>query len=354
VIVVDEKRGLVYFTASREKSTETQLYCVGLNGKNLKILTRAGGTHNVKISPAGKYFIDTYSSVNQPAKMELWSTNDKMIRALGDAYSPALAEYQLGQAELFTIPASDGLPLPAVWVLPANLDKSKKYPVLISIYGGPASPTVSNSWQGLRPHYYSQNGIIYLSVDHRGSGHFGKEGVTLMHRRLGHWEMKDYIDAVKWLRRQPFVDSTRIAITGGSYGGYVSCLALTYAADYFTHGVAEFSVTDYRLYDSIYTERYMDAPLENSTGYDSTAVMKWVDRYKGLLRITHGTLDDNVHMQNSIQLIDKLQDAGKHFELMLYPNSRHGYGAGKNRHAGEESIRFWFKNLLNKEWSAEE
>lgn len=175
-----------------------------------------------------------------------------------------------------------------------------------------------------------------------------------MHRCLGRWEMNDYIDAVNWLRRLPFVDSTRIAITGGSYGGYVTCLALTYGAGYFTHGIAEFSVTDYRLYDSMYTERYMDLPFENHSGYDSTSVMTWVDRYKGLLRITHGTMDDNVHMQNSMQLIDKLQDAGKHFEMMLYPNERHGYGGSKNRHDGQESMRFWFRNLLNKEWSAEE
>jgi dipeptidyl-peptidase 4 len=351
---VDEKNSKVYFTANYEKSTETHLCCVGLNGKNFRRLTSTAGSHSVKVSPNGNYFIDTWSCVQQPTRVELVSGRGQVIRCLGDANSSALSEYQLGQAELFAIPTADGYQMPTVWILPSDLDKSKKYPVLISIYGGPGAATVSNSWQSLRNHYYAQNGIIYLAVDHRGSGHFGKKGEALMHRCLGKWEMNDYIDAVKWLQRLPFVDSTRIAITGGSYGGYVTCLALTYGAGYFTHGIAEFSVTDYRLYDSIYTERYMDLPSENSSGYDSTSVMKWVDRYHGLLRITHGTMDDNVHMQNTLQLIDKLQDAGKHFELMLYPNGRHGYGASKGRHAGEESMRFWFRNLLNREWSAEE
>ena len=351
---VDEKKGLVFFTASKDHSSETHLYQVGRNGKNFSQLTFSTGTHLIQASPSGKYFIDTWSSISQPRKMELISNRGKIIRRLGDANSPTLAEYQLGRTEGFSIPTGDGYDLPAVWILPSHFDPGKKYPILMYVYGGPAAPMVSNSWQGLRPHYYTENGIIWLMVDHRGSGHFGKKGVALMHRRLGKWEMNDYIAAAKWLRRQPFVDSTRIAITGGSYGGYMTCMALTYGADYFTHGIAEFSVTDYRLYDSIYTERYMDTPAENPNGYDSTAVMTWADRYKGLLRITHGTMDDNVHMQNTIQLIDKLQDLNKHFELMLYPNSRHGYGPAKGRHSGEESMRFWFRHLLNREWSPEE
>ncbi len=353
ISLVDEKNK-VYFTANYDKSVETHLCCVGLNGKKFKRLTSATGTHSVKISPQASYFIDTWSNIQQPTVIELTSTQGKKIRRLGNAAGPTLAEYQLGRAELFTISNSDGYAMPAMWVLPVELDKNKKYPVLISCYGGPGAAEVSNSWRGLRSHYFAHNDIIYLSVDHRGAGHFGKKGERLMHRCLGRWEMNDYIDAVNWLRRLPFVDSTRIAITGGSYGGYVTCLALTYGAGYFTHGIAEFSVTDYRLYDSMYTERYMDLPFENHSGYDSTSVMTWVDRYKGLLRITHGTMDDNVHMQNSMQLIDKLQDAGKHFEMMLYPNERHGYGGSKNRHDGQESMRFWFRNLLNKEWSAEE
>jgi dipeptidyl-peptidase-4 len=351
---VDERNGVVYFLADKSASTEMQLCRVGLNGRDLRVVTPEAGVHSVQMSTAGSFIIDTYSTIQQPSRMVLRSKDGKVIRSLGDAATAALAEYALGKAELIKIPTSDGMQLPAIWVLPPDLAPGKKYPVLFSVYGGPGGRDVSNSFPRMSSHYLAQNGVIYFSVDHRGSGHFGKKGETRMHRHLGKWEMNDYIAAVQWLRKQPFVDSTRVAITGGSYGGYVTCLALTYAADYFTHGIAEFSVTDYRLYDSIYTERYMDTPQENPTGYDSTSVMKWVDRYKGLLRITHGTMDDNVHMQNTIQLIDKLQDANKHFELMIYPNGRHGYGFPKFRHAGEETMRFWFQNLLDRTWSSAE
>lgn len=354
IVHVDETDGMVYFLAARSASTETELCRVRLNGKGLAKITPEPGNHAVKLSSTASYIIDTYSSIQQPARMLLRGRNGQVIRTLGDAATPALSEYALGKVELFAIPTADGFSLPALWVLPPDMEAGKRYPVLFSVYGGPAGRDVSNSFPRMNSHYFAQNGIIHFSVDHRGSSHFGKNGVSLMHRQLGKWEMNDYIAAVQWLRKQPFVDSTRIAITGGSYGGYVTCLALTRAAGYFTHGIAEFSVTDYRLYDSIYTERYMDTPQENPSGYDSTSVMTWADRYKGLLRLTHGTMDDNVHMQNTVQLVDKLQDANCHFELMIYPNGRHGYGYPKYRHAGEESMRFWFRNLLNREWSPNE
>jgi dipeptidyl-peptidase-4 len=191
-------------------------------------------------------------------------------------------------------------------------------------------------------------------VDHRGSGHFGKEGVALMHRSLGKWEMQDLITAVKWLREQPFICKRRIGITGGSYGGYTTCMALTYGADYFTHGIAGSSVTDWRLYDTVYTERYMDTPEENPEGYDFGSVMTHAENLKGILRITHGTLDDNVHMQNSIQLIDKLTDLNKSFEFMLYPNERHGIRPPKRFHATRESVSFWFRHFFDEELVIEE
>ncbi|MDW7681265.1 MAG: prolyl oligopeptidase family serine peptidase, partial [bacterium] len=195
----------------------------------------------------------------------------------------------------------------------------------------------------------AQNGIIVMAVDHRGSGHFGKKGEALMHRNLGKWEMNDYIAAVKWLHGKSFVDPERIGISGGSYGGYATCLALTYGSNYFTHGVAHFSVTDWRLYDSVYTERYMDTPEENPEGYDFGSVLTHADKYKGYLLITHGTMDDNVHMQNTIQLIDKFQELDKDFELMLYPNARHGVGGKKRDHFTRQSLQFWFRHFLGRE-----
>jgi dipeptidyl-peptidase-4 len=197
--------------------------------------------------------------------------------------------------------------------------------------------------------YMAQNGIIAISVDHRGSGHFGKRGMALMHRNLGKWEIADLSAAMKWLKTKGFVDSTKIGITGGSYGGYVTCMALTLGSDFFTHGIAEYSVTDWRLYDNVYTERYMDTPAENPEGYTYGSAMTHAEKYKGVLRIVHGTMDDNVHMQNSIQLIDKLEDLNKNFEMMVYPNARHGVGGGKRNHNVREGVQFWFRHFLNRE-----
>ncbi len=169
-----------------------------------------------------------------------------LIRELGDQKNSVMDDYDLGTVELFRIETEDGYMLPAVWTLPTDFDSLKKYPVLFSVYGGPSSAMVKNSFQRFSSPYRAQNGIITISVDNRGSGHFGKNGESLMHRNLGKWEMSDLISAVKWLKSKPFIDSTRIGITGGSYGGYVVCMALTYGADYFTHGIAQYSVTDWR------------------------------------------------------------------------------------------------------------
>ncbi len=349
IVLVDEKNRQIYFEANKGRSTETHLFRINFDGKGEKQLTQNPGTHNCMVSPGGKYFIDTYSSIQQPTRMDLFDTKGNFIRNLGDQRLAVMDEYDWGKIELFTIPSGDGYDLPAVWALPPDFDPSKKYPVIFQIYGGPASASVSNSFKGMSWHYFAQNGIIVISVDHRGSGHFGKKGVALMHRNFGKWEMNDLIAAVKWLREKPFVDPDRIGITGGSYGGYVTCMALTYGADYFTHGIAEYSVTDFRLYDSIYTERYMDTPAENPKGYEFASALTHVDKYKGYLLITHGTMDDNVHMQNTIQLIDKLQDLNRDFELMLYPNARHGVGGPKRSHSMRENVQFWFRHFLNRE-----
>jgi len=353
VVLVDEEHGTVYFRGTKEKSTETHLYKVSLKGKNLKRLTKIEGNHRCMVSPGGKYFIDTYSNVYQPSKIDLYSNDGELIRNLGDQRTEIMDEYELGKVELFTIPSGDGYNLPAIWVLPPDFDETKKYPVIFRIYGGPDSPTVSNSFQSLSSHYYAQHGIIVVSVDHRGSGHFGKKAVALMHRNLGKWEMNDLIAAVRWLHEKPFIDPNRIGITGGSYGGYVACMALTYGADYFTHGIAQSSVTDWKLYDSVYTERYMDTPQENPKGYEFGSAMTHADKYKGYLLITHGTMDDNVHMQNTIQFISKLQDLNKDFEVMLYPDARHGVEFPKRNHSMRENVQFWFQHFLDRELNKE-
>jgi dipeptidyl-peptidase-4 len=348
---LDEGDRVMYFTAKKEASTRTDLYRVKIDGKGLKRLTFGNYTHSVKISPDASYFITTYSNVSTPPKMAVCDKDGKVLRDIGDSYQKDLDEYEIAKTELITIPTSDGYKLPALLTMPPSPDGTRRYPVLISIYGGPNAGTVSDGWKlSMQTQGLAAEGLVQLAVDHRASGHFGKEGVALMYRSLGKWEMNDYIEAVKWLRTQPYVDSTKICITGGSYGGYVTCMALTYGADYFPYGIANYSVTDWLLYDTHYTERFMDTPKENPEGYAFGSVMTHVKNYKGLLRIVHGSTDDNVHFQNSLQLVDTLENLGKHFEFMAYPNERHGWGPPKSDHSRMESIRFYYKYLLDKEF----
>ena len=354
ITLVDEENQKIYFEANKGERLETHLFVVDFDGDDLEQLTEISGTHKATVSSKGKYYYDSYSDINTPGKLDLCDGDGNLIRNLGVRKSKIFEEYKLGKTELFTIKTEDGFELPAMWILPADFDENKKYPVLFSVYGGPGGTDVTNSFSGYLDRFFiSQAGIIYFVVDHRGSAYFGKKGKSYLYRNLGKWEINDYSQAVKWLKTKSFIDSTRIGITGGSYGGYVTCMALTLGADCFTHGIAEYSVTDWRLYDNVYTERYMDTPDENPDGYNYGSAMTHADKYKGLLRITHGTMDDNCHMQNTIQLVDKLTTLDKHFELMLYPNERHGVGFPKWMHAQREYVEFWFKNFLGKDFVKE-
>lgn len=349
LLYTDEKSKVIYFTARKEASTRTDLYRVDYNGKNLKRLTFGEYTHQVRISPDGKHFITTYSNVSTPPKQTLLNQNGKIIKELGDSKADDFDQYHFAKTEMITIPSEDGLyQLPATITYPTDFDQNKKYPVVFSIYGGPNAGTVSDGWKGTGNQWWANEGIIQIAVDHRASGHFGKEGVALMHRNLGKWEMKDYSTAAKWLKAKSWVDNKKLLITGHSYGGYMSALALTMGADDFDFGYAGAPVTSWELYDTHYTERFMDTPQENPEGYKAASVLTYVDRYKGLLRLMHGDMDDNVHVQNTIQLVDKLTNGNKHFELMIYPGSRHGFGPAKAAHDRAERYRFYYQHLLNK------
>jgi dipeptidyl-peptidase-4 len=345
---IDEKNGWVYFIGRPAKSWDAQLMRVRLDGTGLSEVSKGEGVHRVQVSPSGAYFIDTVSTLTTPSVMSLYKTDGTLVRKLGDAASPAMHELALGKAELFTIPSEDGqFQLPAYWILPADFNPSKQYPVIFAIYGGPDAGRVHNTWPAWSAQYWAERGVITISVDHRASGHFGKKGVALMHRNLGKWEMTDLITATKWLRSKPFVAKDKIAITGGSYGGYTTAMALTYGAEFFNYGIAASSVTDWRLYDTVYTERYMDTPAENPEGYKQGAVLTYADRYKGGLRLTHGTIDDNVHEQNTLQVVDWLTSHNQRFELMVYPDSRHAIQASQRAHVARETHDYWVRTLLD-------
>jgi dipeptidyl-peptidase-4 len=352
---IDEEAGVIYFTGTGPESTDSHFFRIGLDGKNLLQVTKEAGEHYVSVSPKGSYIIDTWNNITTPGSIVVYDNKAKMIRELYKFETPAFDITRNSKSELLKIPTSDGLfNIPAIITFPVNFDPSKKYPVVFTIYGGPGdlnsmSRKLSNTWQGIDPSWYSTNGIITFKVDHRGSGHFGKRGLDYLYRSLGKWEILDYEDAVKWLLAKPYIDGTRMGITGSSYGGYMTCLALTKGADYWTHGFAGSSVTDWRLYDDIYTERYMDTPQDNPDGYKDGSTLTWAKNYKGKLYMTHGDLDDNVHMQNSIFLISRLEDEGKSFQFMLYPNGRHGWSGAKATHSRNEANKFWLKSFFGKE-----
>lgn len=355
IVKVDEKAKQVYFRARKENSSRFDFYRIGLDGKGLDRLSFGEYSHDqISLSPNGKYFITTYSNLSAPSAMALVDNKGKLVRELGNSKGDDFDKYNFPKTEMVKVKSSDALfDLPMIITYPINFDPTKKYPVLVSIYGGPNAGTVYDRW---RPNngisaWWAQEGIIQVAMDNRSSGHFGKKGLDFIHRQMGKWETEDYMSCGKWLKQQSWVDTSRLAITGGSFGGYMTCMALTYGADVFTHGIANASVTDWQFYDTHYTERFMDSPAENPDGYKNTSIMTYAPKYKGLLRIVHGTSDDNVHMQNSLTLINKLQDLGKHFEFMLYPGERHGIGganAAKGSHNRMEAYKFYYQQLLNK------
>lgn len=349
IVRVDEEAKVVYFTGTGPESTDSHFFRVGFDGKNMLQITKGPGFHSVSISPKGSYFIDTWNNIATPGSIIAYDDKARLIREIYKFEQLAFNPARNSRSEFLKIMTSDSLfNMPAIITYPVNFDETKKYPVVFTIYGGPNSKNVSNRWQGTNPSWYAQNGIITFSVDHRGSGQFGRKGLDYMYRCLGKWEILDYADAVKWLRTKPYVDPERMGITGTSYGGYMTCLALTKGADYWTHGFAGSSVTDWHLYDDIYTERFMDTPQDNPEGYKDGSTLTYVKNYKGKLFMTHADMDDNVHFQNSVYLISRLEDEGKSFQFMLYPNGRHGLGGAKATHLTNERNKFWLSNFFGK------
>jgi dipeptidyl-peptidase-4 len=350
IVQVDEVKQTVYFTARKENSTRTDLYVAGLDGKKVQRLSFGDFTHRVDLSPGGSYFITAYSNASSPDQMAVVDSKGKLVKQLGGGKGPEYDDFEIARTEILRVRSEDGnyeLPVRITW--PLGFDRTKKYPVMINIYGGPNAGTVRDGWQiNATQQWWAKEGLIQVAMDHRASGHFGKAGIDQMHRNLGKWELKDWITIVNWLKDNG-ADSTRIGISGFSYGGYMTSMALTAGAGYFTHGLAGGSVTDWQLYDTHYTERFMDTPAENPEGYRQGSVLTHVAKYKGLLRIYHGTMDDNVHMQNSLQLIKRLQENKKHFEFMLYPGGRHGWGGAQSLHSTNENNMFIYRHLLQKE-----
>lgn len=358
----DQEKGLIYFTARRDASVRNDIYKLTLNKDGNSVDRLSVGEFNYSmpvVSPDGKYILAVQSTLSVPNRLVLLSDNKKGVVKPGEykviacSKSDAFDSLSLPLPQMMYITTSEGYKLPGTIIYPDNFDKNKKYPVIVSIYGGPNSTNVMDVWRtpSSTQLYWAKEGVIQVSLDNRASGHVGKEGINWIHRNLGHYEIKDFIQWAQYLKSLPFVNGDKIGITGYSYGGTMTVMALTEGAEYFKYGIAGAGVYDWQLYDSHYTERYMDHPKDNPEGYKSSAVVNKAGLYRSntgsLLYLTHGTSDDNVHLQNSIQLIDALQKEGKHFELMLYPGGMHGYRGYQGAHSSAETINFWRKTLLH-------
>jgi dipeptidyl aminopeptidase/acylaminoacyl peptidase len=322
---VDEAGGWVYLSGTRNNPIGSDLYRARLDGSALERLTAGPGEHRATVSPQGQLFVDAVSTFNSPTQVRLYSTDGKVRRTLDTNPVYALEEYQRGKEELVKIPTPDGFILEGSLLTPPNFDPTKKYPVWFMTYGGPHAPMTSDSWAAgrARDQALAQMGFIVFHADPRSASGKGICSTWTAYRQFGVPELKDIETIIGWVKQKPYVDGNRIGMSGHSYGGFMTSFCLTHSK-LFAAGIAGAPVTDWRTYDTIYTERYMNTPQENPQGYDATSVVKAARNLHGRLLLLHGLMDDNVHFQNSVQFIEELQKANKMFEVMVYPRSRHG------------------------------
>lgn len=334
VHAVDERRGLVYFSGRGEGPLESHLYVIGLDGQGLRRVSEGAGWHLAKVGPRFDHYIDTYSDRARPASVAVHRISGERLGWIAQNLVPELAEYGFRTKEFFTIPAPDGTVLNAQAVRPADFDPRRRYPVLIHVYGGPQSQQVTNAWGGTNYLWHqllAQRGVVVVAVDNRGTDGRGRDFRRAMFRRLGQVEVADQVAAAQWLARQPWVDATRMGIWGWSYGGYASLMAMISGGGIFTMGIAVAPVTDWRAYDTHYTERFMRRPSDNEANYDRGSAIKRAGELQGDLLLVHGDADDNVHYQQTHQLVKALQDAGKQFRYMVYPRKLHGISGARTR-----------------------
>ncbi|WP_035566582.1 S9 family peptidase [Hymenobacter sp. IS2118] len=354
----DPKTGFLYFTSTEGSALQRHLYRVNLKGGGKKRISEAGnGIDVVNMSPDTKYFLNVHSSAGVPAVTSLREgATGKLVKTLEEntKLKQTLTQYDLGKLEFFTFKTSEGVDLNAWMIKPANFDPAKKYPVLMHVYGGPSfgsgsSQTVLDNYGGANYLWHqmlAQQGYIVVSVENRGTSGRGSAFRKATYANLGKLETIDQAEGAKYLGNLPFVDKSRIGIWGWSYGGYMTSLAMTKNADLFKMGIAVAPVTNWRYYDTVYTERYLKTPQENPAGYDENSPVQFAQNLKGKFLLVHGTGDDNVHFQNSIALVDAMVKANKDFQTLYYPNRNHGISGGNTRlHLYRQMTNFVTQNL---------
>ena len=340
---VDEPRGLVYFDAGARRHIDTDVYRIGLNGMNLTRLSRTDGTHRATFSPSFTQFIDVWNDAATPSQVRLHRADGAEVRVIDANPVRSLDDYRLSTPEFVEVRTRDGFMMDAMMIKPPDFDPARRYPVYQLTYGGPGTASVRNQWGGTVFMYHqllAQRGVIVWVLDNRSAGGKGVESQWPVYGRLGELELQDLEDGIGWLTQQPYIDASRIVLHGWSYGGFMTAYALTHSTSW-AAGVVGAPVTDWRNYDTVYTERYMKTPQHNPDGYRSTAPRFAAANLHGRMLLFHGSVDDNVHRQNSEQFVYELQRAGKAFEMMVYPRTRHGItDARLNKHFRQTMLDF--------------
>jgi dipeptidyl-peptidase-4 len=354
---VDEANRLIYYTVAYPTPMDRNLFVSDFDGKNTKQLTSGNGWHRIELNEKFTQFYDYFSNINTPQVVTLYDISRKgknvvtaknKIVIENTKLKNVLAQYDLGTTEFIHIPNSKGDTLNGWMLKPAGFDSSRSYPVLFCNYGGPGSQEVANQFGSVTfwNQLLAQKGFIVVSVDNTGTGYRGEEFKKKTYLRLGELEIQDQIDAAKYLGKLPYIDKNRIGHWGWSFGGFMSALAITQGADVFKAAIAVAPVTSWRLYDNIYTERFMRTPQENPKGYDEVSPLSHVDKIKGKFLIIHGTGDDNVHFQNSVLMVEEMIQKNINFESAYYPNKAHGIRGGNSTYHIYRKMTEWLEENL--------
>lgn len=344
---VDEPRGWIYFSGTERSPISQHVYRVKLDGSGLERLSGPDGFHAANFSRGFSYYIDRWSDVRTPPQTRLHQADGRERRVLDENRVAALGEYRLSKPDFVQVKARDGFVMEAMMIKPPDFDSRRQYPVYQFVYGGPHTQTVFNRWaaENMFLQLLAEQGILVWECDNRTASGKGAESTWPVFRRFGESELRDVEDCLTWLKQQPYVDGSRIGIHGWSYGGFLTAYALTHST-LFTMGIAGGTVSDWKDYDTIYTERYLQTPQNNPDGYRDSSPRFFADKLHGRLMLIHGMIDDNVHVQNTLQLAYELQRANKAFELMLYPRSRHGVTDPQLvYHMRTTMLRFILENL---------
>jgi dipeptidyl-peptidase-4 len=323
---IDEAGGWIYFSAAERSHIEVDVYRVKLDGSAMTRLSQRRGTHAATFSPGFVHFFDRWNDLNTPPQLRLHKVDGAEVRSIHESKIPELAEFRLSKPELLQVTTRDGFVMEAMLIKPLNFDPSRRYPVMQFTYGGPGAASVRNAWGGATAMYYqllAQNGIAVWICDNRLASGKGAQSQWPSYKNFGELELRDVEDGLAYLKKLPWVDATRIGIDGWSFGGFMVTYALTHSRS-FAMGIGGGNLTDWSLYDSIYTERFMLMPQNNPEGYAKSSALAAAKNLHGQILLIHGAIDENVHAQNTLKFSYELQKAGKPFRLMLYEKSRHG------------------------------